>query len=75
MNDYLKSISNIDTESARTTISSSPEKGYSVLELPEQPPAKTSSSMVEKEPQTMQDTIQYLSPQKVKLRKYTIKKG
>lgn len=75
MNDYLKSISSIETSVTSTSLSPSAEDDSSVLELPDQPPKVTSSSVVEKEGQLISDNAQYLSPQKIKMRKYTLKKG
>lgn len=75
MNEYLKNISNIDTPGTSVSLSSSHGDGFSILELPGQPPAMTSSSIIDHEIQPIQDNAQYLSPQKVKLRKYTLKKG
>ncbi len=75
MSEYLKTISNINATSTGVSLSSSIEDGYSVLELSGQPPEMTSSSIVDKEDQPLQDNAKYLSPQKVKLRKYTLKKG
>jgi len=75
MNEYLKNISNLDASGTSVSFSSSPVEGSSILELPEQPPAMTSSSITDHEIQPIQDNAQYLSPQKVKLRKYTLKKG
>lgn len=75
MNDYLKSTSNMDSPSKSTSFTSSFVDETSILEMPEQPPATTSSFMSEKESESLQDSAQYLSPQKIKLRKYTLKKG
>lgn len=75
MNEYLKNISNID--SSGTSVSPSAAAGVesSILELPEDPPVVTSSSIIDHDVQPPQDNAQYLSPQKVILRKYTLKKG
>lgn len=75
MNDYLKSVSSISTSVTSTSLSPSTEDEGSVLELPEQPPKATSSSVIENEVQPQSYGAQYLSPQKVKMRKYTLKKG
>ena len=75
MNEYLKSISNIADSSTSVSLSSLAGDDSPVLELPERPPSTTSSSMVENETQPLLDNAQYLSPQKIKLRKYTLKKG
>lgn len=75
MNDYLKSISSISTSVTSTSLSPSAEDEGSVLELPEQLPNATSSSVIENEVQPISYDAQYLSPQKVRLRKYTLKKG
>ncbi len=75
MNDYLKNISNIDTSSTSISISPSLQDDNSMLELTEQPPTTTSSSVVDKNPELIQDEAEYLLPQKIKLRKYSLKKG
>ena len=75
MNDYLKSISSISTSVTSTSLSPSTEDEDSVLEMPEQPPNATSSSVIDNEVQHISYDAQYLSPQKVRIRKYTLKKG
>lgn len=75
MNDYLKNISSIDDSSTGVSFSQSPEESKVIVELPEQPPTMTYSIVTGQEAQLYQDNAQYLTPQRVKLRKYTLKKG
>ena len=75
MNEYLKNISSIDDLGTSVSLLPIIRDELSVLELPEQPPIMTSSLISDHEIQPIQDNAEYLSPQKVKLRKYTLKKG
>ena len=75
MNEYLSSISGTEASYTSASLSSSNDNGGILLEVPDQLPAMTSSLLVDKEAQRIQDNVQYLSPQKIKLKKYTLKKG
>ena len=75
MNEYLSSISSTEASYTSSSLSSSNNNGSIILEVPDQLPAMTSSLLVDKEAQRIQDSVQYLSPQKIKLKKYTLKKG
>ncbi len=90
MNEYLKTISEINSSSTSVIPSSSFEGIAVIPELPSDPPEITISSIATKSDRLIQDSIQqylssreepivndaeYLAPQKIKLRKYTLKKG
>lgn len=73
MNNYLNDISNIDNLQTDISLSLADGVQMPVLELSGQPQITTSS--LDEERLSTQDNAQYLSPKKIKLRKYTLKKG
>jgi len=75
MIEYLKTISSIDAASTSGSISSSLMDGNTIPELSGQPPEVTSSLVADRRIPLIQDGSQYLSPQRIKMRKYTLKKG
>ena len=75
MIDYLKNISNISAARTSVLLSSPIESNSLSVEISEQPSTTTSSVAVAEGTQQIGDNIQYLSPQKIKIRKYTLKKG
>lgn len=75
MNDYLKNISNINEENINPISYPQQDNEIPVSELTEQPSMLTSSPKSKSINQTIQDNIQYSSPQSIKLRRYTLRKG
>lgn len=74
MNDYLSSISNIDESQTEAFTSAHGNNQDSIL-LSGDPPLTTSALMIDEEDTLTKVVSQYLSPKKIIIRKYTLKKG
>ncbi len=71
MTDYINSISNADSSPTSAVLNCD----GTTIEISEQPPQKTVSSTSSIDFQSIQDNMRYLSPKKILLRKYTLKKS
>lgn len=77
MNSYLESISNVNDSRTNTTASLVHGEEDTVIELSNIPPALTSSNIVDEVVQQSQivEKANYLEQNRVKVRRYTLKKG
>lgn len=74
MNDYLKSIDNVDITDTNASFDLKQEGPCPVFELSKQTPTITAFSEADNITQSLQENFQYLLPQKIRIRKYTLKK-